>query len=173
MGEGKMSERERAGAGFTLVEILVAMGIVMLLAALMLGGLTAAARKAKTTRARSDVAQIVAAWKAYYSDYKHFPDVGGPTITEMGEEALEILRGEADNDSNPRRTEYMDFHLNTDEFLDPWKNRYRVVLDSAPYDGRVDIPGHGSGLKFSAVSWSTGPDGESGTADDVCSWKDR
>ncbi|MBT3193262.1 MAG: hypothetical protein HN341_11970, partial [Verrucomicrobia bacterium] len=56
-----MSERERAGAGFTLVEILVAMGIVMLLAALMLGGLTAAARKAKTTRARSDVAQIVAA----------------------------------------------------------------------------------------------------------------
>ncbi|MBT3191156.1 MAG: hypothetical protein HN341_01245, partial [Verrucomicrobia bacterium] len=105
-----------------------------------------------------------------YADYKHFPDVGGPTITEMGRDAVAILRGD---ECNARGSEYMDFHSRTDEFLDPWKNRYRVVLDSAPYDGRVDIPGHGSGLKFSAVSWSTGPDGESGTADDVCSWKDR
>jgi len=174
--------------GFTLIEILVVMGIMSLLAGLLMGGLNAAKGKAKKTQAKKEVSQIVTAWTAYYGDYKRFPDVvpngsgeTSYTITEMGRDAIRILQGNYHGDwagKNTRNTVYLDFHKEyTDQsdfngYNDPWGNIYQVRLDKAPYDGEVSIPSI-SGLKFSAVAWSMGPDEVDGTSDDVRSWEKR
>jgi len=172
---GRMIEKRCANAGFTLVELMVTIGILLLLAGLMLGGLEAARGKAKKTRARSEIAQIVTAWTAYYGDYKRFPDVGAGgdvDTTEMGRDAVQILRGKADfKQKNPRKIEYMDFHELRTEFLDPWGNPYQVSLDTEPYDGKVSVPNET--INFSVAAWSKGKDGDEGTPDDVCSWRDR
>lgn len=176
--------------GFTLIEILVVIGIMTMLAALLLGGLTAAKNKAKRTEARQVVAQIVEAWNAYYIDYRHFPN-NGPgksfnNLTSMNVDAVRILQGNYEEDGsadnkwankNPRHTRYMDFHKYYTEqsgftgFKDPWGNVYQISLDE-DYDNQV-TGNNGQKLNHIAVAWSMGPDGESGTGDDICSWDKR
>jgi prepilin-type N-terminal cleavage/methylation domain-containing protein len=167
-------------SGFTLIELLVSIGIVLVLVSMLMGGLDAARRKARRTRARGDVSQIATAWAAYYTEYKHFPDAGpgnSYTIGEMDEVSIQILRGASTNTAyqakNPRKSKYMDFHSAVKEFLDPWNNPYQIKLDSAPYDGYVNVPQESTPLRHSVAVWSNGEDGEEGTADDVCSWKER
>ena len=172
--------------GFTLIEIMVVIGIMALLASMLLGGLKAARNKAKKTDARRAVDQIVTAWNSYYADYKHFPDEGNGTsydITSMNDDAIHILHGNYDlgrypghsvyKEKNPRGTQYLDFYEGyTGGYKDPWGNIYQVALDQSPYDSKVDVPGI-SGLQFSAAAWSMGPDGINGTPDDVRSWDKR
>ncbi len=178
--------------GFTLIELIVVIGIIMLLAGLMMGGLNAAGQRAKKTRARREVDLISIAWNAYYADYQRFPDArfsgeDSITITKMNADAIQILRKPRENpyeqthSKNPRRQEYMDFHFAVTNFSDPWKNTYMVILDNgggAGYDGEIDVPvpdGSGSEepIRHSVAVYSKGEDGEEGTADDVCSWRDR
>ena len=179
--------------GFTLLELIVVVGIIMLLASLMMAGLNAGGRRAKNARARNDLDQITISWKAYYTDYRRFPDAifdseAGITITEMGAEAIQILRGPSDNAAlydnpdwqkkNPRGQEYMDFHGAVTNFSDPWNNPYQIVLDDGGggYDGEISVPdGRGGSelIRHSVAVYSMGRDGARGTADDVCSWRDR
>jgi len=166
--------------GFSLIELMVTIGILMVLVAMMMGGIKAAKGKAKRTRARNEVAQIATAWTAYQTEYRRFPDAGpgnSYTISEMDEAAIQILRGSSTNAAyqakNPRKIRFMDFHHLVTEFLDPWDNPYEVSLDEADYDGRINVPHESSALQYSAVAWSNGKDGQAGTADDICSWKER
>jgi prepilin-type N-terminal cleavage/methylation domain-containing protein len=172
--------------GFTLIEIMVVVAIMALLAGMLLGGLGAAKSKAKKTEARRAVSQIATAWNTFYADYKRFPnEMPGNAfdLTEMNEDAVHIMHGQYDlreypshskyKDKNPRLTAYLDFHEgHTGGYLDPWGNVYQLRLDQLPYDSKVDVPGQ-SGLQFSVAVWSNGPDGISGTADDVRSWDKR
>jgi type II secretory pathway pseudopilin PulG len=171
---------------FTLIELLVAVGILMLLTSLILGGLGAARRKARKTHARNDVSQIATAWNMYYADYRRFPDAGPGrsfNIESMNVDAIQILRGHYDLqeypahdeylEKNPRGTEFMDFHVATTDFADPWGHTYNIALDDGLYDGRVTVPQQDEALRRNVAVWSNGKDGLSGNADDVCSWLDR
>jgi hypothetical protein len=53
-------------------------------------------------------------------------------------------------------------------FFDPWGNELRIRID---YDGSgtVETPS-GAIVKGKAIVWSIGPDGKSGTQDDIKSW---
>ncbi|MBX7259297.1 MAG: type II secretion system GspH family protein [Candidatus Hydrogenedentes bacterium] len=64
---------EEAKTGFTLVELLVTIGIIAILASILLPALTAAARKGEITRARMDMSQIVSAIKSYNREYGIWP----------------------------------------------------------------------------------------------------
>jgi prepilin-type N-terminal cleavage/methylation domain-containing protein len=161
-----MVGRKRDAHGFTLIELLVSMGILLLLASLVLGGLGAAKRKARRTRARIEAGEIAQAWQAYFSDYSRFPD----DITQMGSNACAILRG-GGGDDNPRRIPYLDFHEETTGWWDPWGTQYQVALD-ADYDGEVTVGG--DVLRRSVAVWSLGlKTNVADSADDICSWKER
>ena len=173
-------------SGFTLLEVMVVVGIMALLAGMLLGGLSAAKRRARKAQAKRDIDQIVTAWNAYYTDYKHFPDSGPGNsfkLTEMDNDAIRILQGNYAGsgyiEKNPRKTKYLDFHKKYTEsegggngMRDPWGNIYRIALDEEPYDGIVDAAGV-KGLHHSAAAWSIGPDGVDETADDIHSWDKR
>ena len=53
-----------------------------------------------------------------------------------------------------------DPYMEPDELLDPWDNPYNYANPGTRNSRRFDV-------------WSNGPDGESGTADDVGNWKEE
>jgi len=156
-------------AGFTLIEILATLAIIMLLASLILAGLGGMANKARKAKARVQVSHIAAAWTQYLQDYKHFPTPGGAELTEVNAATLDIFRG-----GNPKNIVYLDFRGSTTNYCDPWKDPrvpYRFLLD---YDLDNHVGGGATGLeelRLSVAVWSVGPDRISGTEDDITSWK--
>jgi hypothetical protein len=53
--------------------------------------------------------------------------------------------------------------------FDPWGREYLIALD---YDGSGSVKGpNGENVKAGVIIWSAGPDGESGTEDDIRSWQ--
>ena len=167
MKQRTMNEEPRTKNGFTLLEVLVSMGIIALIAGLVLGGLGAAKRRAKTARARSDVHQLATAWNQYYADWRKFPN----GIDFMDVNAVEILGGMNELE-NPRKIVYMDFNTNNPTaFTDPWGEVYQVELDAVPYDNKITADGNS--LNLSAAVWSLGPDGtnaDATSADNIASW---
>jgi prepilin-type N-terminal cleavage/methylation domain-containing protein len=153
--------------GFTLIELMVSISILLVLAGLMMGGLKAAKDKSKRTRARAEVGQLVTAWSYYLTDYNKFPDVD---IEMMDEVAVDILSGHHAA-HNPKRVPYMDFHTESKGYRDPWGNFYQVKLDEN-LDGKVTVDGEV--VRRSVAVWSMGSKSNATeTADDVCSWKER
>src|SRR5437899_6379760 len=59
--------------GFTLVELLVAIGIVAILAALLLPGLAGAKASAKSVACKSNLHQIGIGLVSYTHDYEYYP----------------------------------------------------------------------------------------------------
>jgi type II secretory pathway pseudopilin PulG len=157
-----------------MIEMLTVVGIVMVLAGLTLSGLNVARGRAKGVRARRDIAQLTTAWNAYFADYGRFPAVTGNSLTNgvtvTGQDVVQILRGRENyGGMNPRKVTYMDFHVNTTQFPDPWGNLYRIVWDEEPYDVRISA--RGETLRMSLAVWSAGEDGLDRTEDDVLSWR--
>lgn len=64
----------QAKKGFTLVEILVAVTIVGILAAIGLGSFASSQMKARDSRRKSDLASIAKALEFYYNDRGEYPD---------------------------------------------------------------------------------------------------
>lgn len=69
----------RRRAGFTLVELLVVIGIIALLLGLALMGLIAAKRKAQITRVQDDFEMITMALTQYKSDFRDYPRLADPS----------------------------------------------------------------------------------------------
>ncbi len=68
------SRRSRsAGSAFTLVELLVVIGIIAILAALLLPVISTAQQHGRITQAKAEEAQLVNAIQKYDSDYGRFP----------------------------------------------------------------------------------------------------
>lgn len=161
-------------SGFTVIELLAVIGILILIASMLFVGLERARSRARRTRAAREVDQIMTAWESYYFDYRRFPD-DSININQDGmqEPAIKILRGENYQGQNSLETEYMDFSEYVTQFNDPWGNAYMLALDEVPYDGRVSVPHEADLLPRSVAVWSVGEDGIEDTKDDVTSWVSR
>ncbi|MSR40616.1 MAG: prepilin-type N-terminal cleavage/methylation domain-containing protein [Phycisphaerales bacterium] len=61
--------RQKPNAGFTIVELLVVIGVIALLLSLLSSGLSAAGRKSRQTRSLSDLKQVGLAWISYANTY--------------------------------------------------------------------------------------------------------
>src|SRR5947207_391259 len=79
------SDRSRrdnnAPGGFTLVELLIVIGIIVLLGALLLGAVMHARMSARATRMAADLQAIAMGLEAYrhdFGDYPRLPPVGYP-----------------------------------------------------------------------------------------------
>jgi prepilin-type N-terminal cleavage/methylation domain-containing protein len=68
----------RRNIGFTLVELLVVIGIILILMGLVLAVLPAILNQAKNTAAKNTALQIVTAVNAYHTEYAKFPPLESP-----------------------------------------------------------------------------------------------
>lgn len=76
-----LTRRRRRRGGFTLVEILVVIGIIVLLAGILVPLVGRAMRQAKQTRTAADLQSIATAIEAFKTDHGYYPGAE-PTIAE-------------------------------------------------------------------------------------------
>ncbi|MGF1453011.1 MAG: type II secretion system major pseudopilin GspG [Opitutales bacterium] len=132
--------------GFTLLEILVVIGLVGALMAVLVGGLVQQGGSADREIARIFVQQSAQTpLQAFRLNMNRYP------TTEEGLQALVTAPSGAGSRWAGPYTE-------PENLVDPWGQPYQYRFPGQHNPGRPDI-------------WSAGPDGQSGTADDVTNWE--
>ena len=137
---------------FTLVELLMAIGIIVILAAISIPTALSAIKKAETAKAQAEMTALVTALKNYESTYGflpfHFRKSSNTSPATDGEvqpgdysDFIKVLQGEnldiKGRKMNPRKLAFLEIQGNTKgEYEDPWGNDYTAVIDGDG-DGKI------------------------------------
>lgn len=187
----------RLHRGFTLVELLIVIAIIMVLAALGFAGVQSAMRKAKTVQTLNIATNVSQAIHNYFDEYGSLPMVAvtpTPIATNTGE-GVNVLRvllaqeGTGSNILNTKGVRYLDVKTakakkagieygggtQATGLFDAWGNPFYIAFDD-DYNDEILNPDKISptdpdivrGAK--AVVYSFGADGIDKNKDDVRSW---
>ena len=143
----KRFRRRRSTGGFTLIEVLLVLAILVILASLVAVNYMGRQKKAAMDKATLDINMLGTALRMYHLDLYTYP------TTDQG---LHALRQPPAGLVNPDRWG-PEPYLEKEVPLDPWGREYRYE-----YPGRVNTTSYDL--------WSVGPDGIDGTEDDVANW---
>lgn len=145
---GRHTARPRRRRGFTLVEVLVVLAILVMLVGMVVPRILGTQKKADISGTKTQIGMLSAALEKYALDVKSFP------TTEQGLTAL--ITKPADLEETIK---WDGPYLNAQDLpKDPWGHDYKY--EYPPTHGKLDRPD----------IWSSGPDGQDETEDDVVSW---
>jgi len=146
------NNRRSERSGFTLIEMLVVLAILVLLMSMVGPRILGSRKKADISTAKTQIGMLEASLERYVLDTRTYPS------TEDGLVALIEEPSDEDNGKN------WDGPYITKSKIpkDPWGGDYQYEFP----------PSHGKD-KDTPEIWSTGPDGEEGTEDDIVSWVDE
>ena len=150
--------------GFTLLELLVVIGIIAILAGLLFPAITGALRTAQKNKAIGDCRAIETAIMQYYNEYNKWPGSGGSvnSIIDI------LIGGSSSTAQNPRQSKFLTADVDSSgNLLDPWDNAYQYTCDD---DYNNEVVALGTTLKKSVAVWSEGRDGNANTVDDAKTW---
>ena len=143
----RMKNRDRR-RGFTLLEVMIVVAIIVMLAAFAIPNLLGMQDKAKIDTTKAQVNAFNQAVESYKVQVGDFPS---------GDQGLNMLVTGPGNVEN-----WKPIMANEDvTMLDQWGSRYNYAYP-------------GSKNKYGASApdiWSNGPDKQSGTADDIGNWR--
>jgi general secretion pathway protein G len=140
-------KREAARSGFTLLELLIVVGILVMLAALAMPSFMGSQKQAQIDAAKTQVAAIESATKLYQASAGTFP------TTEQG---IKALAEKPEEDPVPKK--WAGPYMEDANILDPWGREYQYAY-----------PGEHNEKKKPDV-WSLGPDPED-DSDNIGNWK--
>jgi prepilin-type N-terminal cleavage/methylation domain-containing protein len=186
---------------FTLIELLVVITIIAILMGLLFPAFQGVQNQAKKAQAKNDLAQIVTAVNAYYTEYGKYPVVTDDTPIANTADLFYTLRAIASGNANasdavnPRKIVFLEvpdaknqnqprsgIKTSDGQWYDPWGTSYKIAIDGT-YDSAVANPygstgGAGSDpVRAGVISWSLGKDKQLGKngkftgSDDVISWQ--
>ena len=157
---------------FSLIELLIVIGIIAILIALLMPVIGNIRRQAKETKAKAEMQSIVTAIKSYESTYGILPfsgaetELSGSNYTNLMELLTDVASGGGTPSTyrNARQIRFLDAPsgYTSKGYVDPWNNSYKIFIDTN-YDGQVSVLG--STLYGTVFIYSAG-DGEN-----VYSWK--
>ena len=143
---GRRYRPGRVAGGFTLIELLLVLVILAALAAVVVPKFTKRSEQAKVTAAATDVANIEVALDAFEVDCGRYP------TTAEGIGALVQQPTDAEGWKGP--------YIKRGVPSDPWNNAYVYRQPGQHNTNGYDLH-------------SFGPDGESGSGDDIDNWSQR
>lgn len=133
-------KRRPARSGFTLVEVLLVLAILVILASVVAVAVIPAMKKSRVRAAKAQAGLLSQQLEFYYTDVSSFP------TTQQGLAALRVRPADL---TDP--TKWEGPYAGKDIPPDPWGRPYQYTCDD--------------GQSFSLRS--TGPDGQPGTDDDI------
>ncbi|WP_433999127.1 type II secretion system major pseudopilin GspG [Endozoicomonas sp.] len=139
-----ITQKGQKQQGFTLIEIMVVIVILGVLASMVAPNVLGNKEKADQQKAVSDIVALENAMDMYKLDNNHFPS------TQQGLDSLVELPS-----GTPQPRNYRDNGYIRRLPQDPWGNDY--LMQSPGEFGDVDI-------------FSSGPDGQAGSDDDIGNW---
>ena len=192
---------DRQSRAFTLIELLVVITIIAILMGLLFPAFQGVQNQAKKAQTKNDLAQIVTAVNAYYTEYGKYPVVTDDAPIANTADLFYTLRAiasgnaNANDVANPRKIAFLEvpdaknqnqprsgIKTSDGQWYDPWGTSYKVAIDGS-YDSAVANPygstgGAGSDpVRAGVISWSLGKDKQLGKngkftgSDDVISWQ--
>jgi len=185
------SEQKTGHRGFTLMELLVVITIIMILAGISFPAAQGVLAKAKKASTENMALQVRSGIAAYYTEYRRYPlpkgAASGSDVTVRSDNTMmDILLGADGNPYNPRRITFFagkkakggtnGVIMNTNgggRLVDPWQEEFYITIDT-DYNNRVEAEARGGGMEIvpqSVIVWSTGPDGSVGLRQDyITTW---
>ena len=183
---GARSPDAKIRGSFTLVELLVVIAIIAILMALLFPAFTGVQDQAKRAQAKNDIAQIVTAVSAFYTEYGQYPcdaQTGNDGADFFADDdnsnntLFDILGGDPANGNvqtyNPKAIAFFQPTIAKDlanprsgiggngRLYDPWGSCYRVRMDNN-YSGAVENPYSGNAgfnpIRLGVIAWSIGKD---------------
>ena len=145
----KPSRRKRRRAGFTLIEVLLVLVILMILAGMATLAYGPIQKSAKTKATHVQIGLFEPLLGLYDLDVGDYPS------TQQG---LAALREAPSDLADPDK--WKGKYLKDPIPLDPWGNEYQYEFPGTHEEDEPDI-------------WSFGPDGLNGTEDDVTNWDEN
>jgi general secretion pathway protein G len=147
MQKSRSFQRHQARTGFTLMEVLLVLVILVVLGAIVVPMFTGIGESANKKAAKAQVTLLEHAIENYKFEVKQFPGSLEDLMEKPTDEKL------AKNWSGP----YLQANK---ELVDPWDNPYKYDAKGKKNQNAYDV-------------WSTGPDGQDGTEDDIGNWKEK
>ena len=173
---------------FTLIELMVVIGIIVILLSLAFPVFQGVLERAKKVQAKNDLTQIVTAVNAFYTEYGRYPATcttttdayfgggtapSGSTSCGTNDVLFNELRATGSYTINTRQIVFISPPQDTtqtspkgkigsdNQFHDPWASAYSIEID-ADYNNQVANPygsGGGAGpIRQGAIGWSVGKD---------------
>lgn len=138
---------ERTRKGFTLVELMIVLAILVMLAAFAVPQLMGVRKNATIRNTQAQVKTFMSVLDTYQVEANEYPttDQGLWALVEQPEDY-------------PETSNWTKLIKSEKELVDPWGNEYQYELDEGTGEPRV---------------WSYGPDKEDGTEDDIISWDEE
>lgn len=142
------------GAGFTMIEVLLVLAILVMLATVAIMALGGTREGAKIDTTRLLIQEVENAMETYNLHVGHYP-----TESEGGIDALVAKPTVADE-------------AVTSRWRGPYLKRQPMDGWNRPLNYQPVETGDGSSGALPMRIWSNGPDGRSGTGDDIRNWSD-
>jgi len=115
--------RGRASNAFTLVEMLVVVGMLGILMGVSASGIGQARKQAAVAKANAELRELINAWLSYEASFDDWPvQVSGRQIDATSSALSELLG------NNEQKTVYLNAQMVNGAFRDPWGTPYRFRL---------------------------------------------
>jgi len=113
----------RASMAFTLIEMMIVVGMLAILMGVSFSGIGQARNQARVAKANAEVRELINAWLSYEAAYDDWPvNVVGDNLVANKANLQELLGENQDN------TVYLNVQLTAGEFRDPWGTPYQFRL---------------------------------------------